>query len=875
MSDRVTAESLLAHAGWVRSLARTLVSDEHRAEDVVQQTWLLALQKPPRHAGNLRGWLGQVARNAARAMGRQDSRRARREAKGAAEEASFHVESPEAIVHRASLQRTVVDAVLSLGEPYRSTILYRYFSELDPSRIAEMQDVPVETVRTRLKRAQQMLRVRLGHDFEDPSGKLLALLPLIQPASPGGATPMAQAGAASSATVPGFFLGALLMSPKILVTSFVLIVAAATVIGIQLWPDDIQADSTAIEPGRTSEVAELDPVGSESRAVPSDDVPESEVEAEEVDQSPPDEPRVPSTAVPAGCVLRGTVTSPAGEPASEAKVLLALPDAIHSLKVKQQVLTSFETLLENRRADSETVFEAWTDEKGRYEIAGVPEGPRWNVVALHETLGVALAPGVSLSFEASPLELDLRLLGGVHLQGRVTDAVGTPLVGASLTVSGEDNESYSVCAHVLTDEDGRFRTQRLPYSQFIVSADAEGYFGDWEKVVVAEGVTEQTVEFLLEKAPLLEGPIVDLAGAPAHLQALLSDRALERRQQPRLQLFGSINSPDSEPSFLSSFHRSGRVRIEEDRFELPLDSEGTRYLSLWWDETCLGTGEIRSGHLEKLMIDPSRIPDEVLPGSLTLEVSDANSGALLSDVEVSLSRQGSDRFRRIQTAQRWTEGGHWSEQDLEPGHYRLAVRAEGFASAWRELDIEDGGHEAIELRLQVAAATIRARVLGANGDPRNGAVVYLLNPDGTSVLPPLESKTESNAHGELAFEGLASGDYLLVARDGDDESGLAPVSRALAARPSGETELRLERGVKIAIDVEVSGPYSCRITNERGVPLFDDSRDGTRRFGGPFETYLTPGRYTVEVESPGYRTARESFVAESGLLFPVRLSQRD
>jgi len=53
----VAAEDLLKHAAFVRAMARSLLLDPHAADDVVQETWLTALEAPPRHAENLRGWL--------------------------------------------------------------------------------------------------------------------------------------------------------------------------------------------------------------------------------------------------------------------------------------------------------------------------------------------------------------------------------------------------------------------------------------------------------------------------------------------------------------------------------------------------------------------------------------------------------------------------------------------------------------------------------------------------------------------------------------------------------------------------------------------------------------------------------------------------
>jgi DNA-directed RNA polymerase specialized sigma24 family protein len=40
-------ERLLAQSGWARRLARRLVQDQDQAEDVLQETWVAALERPP------------------------------------------------------------------------------------------------------------------------------------------------------------------------------------------------------------------------------------------------------------------------------------------------------------------------------------------------------------------------------------------------------------------------------------------------------------------------------------------------------------------------------------------------------------------------------------------------------------------------------------------------------------------------------------------------------------------------------------------------------------------------------------------------------------------------------------------------------------
>ena len=59
--------ALLAHTDWVRGLARSLVKwGDPGVEDVVQETWLKAMEHPPRAGENLRAWLSAVVRNVVR-----------------------------------------------------------------------------------------------------------------------------------------------------------------------------------------------------------------------------------------------------------------------------------------------------------------------------------------------------------------------------------------------------------------------------------------------------------------------------------------------------------------------------------------------------------------------------------------------------------------------------------------------------------------------------------------------------------------------------------------------------------------------------------------------------------------------------------------
>lgn len=172
-------ENLLRHQDWVRALARSLVADPSRAEDVAQQTMLEAITSAPRDLQRPKGWLAQVARNAARAFARSDRRRQLREHKVA--KSDVVLADPADAVHRAAAHRSLVDAVFELPEPYHTVVLLRYFEDLEPRQIAGQLDRSVSTVRTQLQRGLTMMRDKLDRQFGDRGAWHAAVLPVFAP----------------------------------------------------------------------------------------------------------------------------------------------------------------------------------------------------------------------------------------------------------------------------------------------------------------------------------------------------------------------------------------------------------------------------------------------------------------------------------------------------------------------------------------------------------------------------------------------------------------------------------------------------------------------------------------------------------------------
>ncbi len=173
----IETDALLAELDWVRSLARHIARDAHSAEDLAQDTMLVALRDDT-HAwsreepGALRRWLAAIARNLGRTRARSEQRRARREADAARPPS---VPATDALVERASTLREVVDALVGLREPYRTTLLLRFFEDCSQREIAERMQVPMSTVGSRIADGLALLRRKVGRRDRSFAGLLASM----------------------------------------------------------------------------------------------------------------------------------------------------------------------------------------------------------------------------------------------------------------------------------------------------------------------------------------------------------------------------------------------------------------------------------------------------------------------------------------------------------------------------------------------------------------------------------------------------------------------------------------------------------------------------------------------------------------------------
>jgi RNA polymerase sigma-70 factor (ECF subfamily) len=145
------------HHADVYRYARRLAGQDADAEDLVQQTFLLAQRKLSqlREPEKARSWLLAITRNC---FLKARLKRIPATATSMDLDVGQVAAGPEELpIDAAALQ----DAISELPEEFRVVVLMFYFEFLSYRQIAEELDVPVGTVMSRLSRAKRHLRKRL------------------------------------------------------------------------------------------------------------------------------------------------------------------------------------------------------------------------------------------------------------------------------------------------------------------------------------------------------------------------------------------------------------------------------------------------------------------------------------------------------------------------------------------------------------------------------------------------------------------------------------------------------------------------------------------------------------------------------------------
>ena len=533
-------EELLAHTDWLTQLARALVGDA-AADDVVQETLVVALAKPPTRGGPLRPWLGGVARNVARMATRGRVRREKREHTVAGEPVP-DVPTPEELVARVELQHRVAKLVLELPEPLRGTLLLRYVEGLDASEIARAQGIPAGTVRSRIKDGLDRVRASLDAEHGGDRRRWVAVL----------APPLAAVPGGTAALVGGLLVKTSLKIALGIVIAAVLLLASRLA-GLWGGGDGEAARSPAAVVAKP--VSAPTPVSGEARApapstraLPSfhDDDPEGTLRLEgqvidereapvagarvAIDTNPP---RVVETEADGAFVFTGLsprdyqLEAAAGE-LYAGPARLRLTDDAEPVTLRMRRGGSVEVTVTEREGGaavqgavvelrSTLVWSATTDASGVARLRGV--GAVWAPLAARADGFAPAAMMISTAGAADVTErVAIRLSRGPALAGRVVDETGAPVAGARV-VPAPASEPLPVVDPrrdgVVTRADGRFTIPAVAPGTWRLTATHRDHAPTTtDPIAVAGERVRDDVEIVLARGAVVRGVVKERSGQP-------------------------------------------------------------------------------------------------------------------------------------------------------------------------------------------------------------------------------------------------------------------------------------------------------------------------------------------------------------------------
>jgi len=477
-------EEMLAHSGFVKSLSRSLVHDENTAEDVAQNTLLAAIQHPPSDNKQIRPWFARVVRNFVRILYRSEGRRKKYENDALIPEKTL---SPADIAIREETLQKMTQSVFDLDEPYRTTILYRYYDGLSINDIALRMKSPSGTVKARLKRGLKMLRTRLDRCCRDHEKSWMLTLAPLAGTKLGVSTATAATGSLS------LFSGAVLMSAKVKACIASLLIASAF---LAVWT----ATSTNFNDADVISQDMLMRAGDDNVKT-EDTVDQMPVAVENIEMSPDTAP-IKLAVSSNGIFISGKVTDcKTGEP------------------VKR-----FHFRLKEDSAQSPLISKTVYNGEGCFSFLvtfKVDKESRYNLKIISSCFRPKLLPGLYISKDEGLTNLQIELDPGYFVSGRVVyEESNEPAPGAIIVTQGYPGLGYyefpfpktEQCLNTETDQNGCFTLKGLNGKEQSVVALHPGYAPSWLKV---DPKSANKITLRLNHGFSLFGTAYDNKGRPA------------------------------------------------------------------------------------------------------------------------------------------------------------------------------------------------------------------------------------------------------------------------------------------------------------------------------------------------------------------------
>jgi RNA polymerase sigma factor (sigma-70 family) len=849
--DPASAERLLADARWLRSLARSLAG-ESGADDLVSETWLSAVRRPPRFWENLRPWLRTVARNLWLRERQREAQRREREARAARSDSQ---PSTADLVARATLRRSVVEAVLDLPEPYRSTILLRFFEELPPREVARRLGVPVATVRTRISRALLRLRQRLDREQGGSAAWIAMLVP-------------------AKSLLGAFGLtGAIVMATKTKVAG----VAVAVLLGALGWWQWSRLSARA-EASAPNEAPTAQAGAPESR-------PASPPAAAAIAASRAIRPQRYSEPGEKGFAITGIVVDDRNDQPVEgvaAKIMAWTPKP--------------ESVATDATTDREGKFAVPVHQKNQMRGVTFYSPEHAPLVLDHLENDVRGAHGDVLDVGT------IRLLRGARVSGRVVSAeTKEPVPDAQLFVSPR---GYPVTQPLLAEArpvgrsgaDGTFTlTERVPPPpprwdrEAILTAVTPDGIGWTFLAIVKDRETLDGIEVAIARGATMRVTVVDEADKPVEGARVAAAPRFAPLGPP--QSFGAdyaggwLQDPAIREHFAQETRSDGTVAFRG----LPIGRPDERFSQYYSSPTgysisVLHEDFVRSDPLS-IEVDPAaEVAARVKLGRKT-RCTVRGRVTSESGVPVEGARVGPTRTLEFVTTDR--DGNYRLEgRDTAHGWGGLDFKADGYAKVWRRVELRKGGEDVVVDVVLPKSAPIAGRVIDQDGRPVSGAYVDLLDgrtdPERRQLRP--DGGGDLDSAGRFVFSDATAGAWKLRVYGEPHDEWVAPRDRIVQGGDQNvEVVLRVRPKGRAGLDAEIVDagtaapldPAEARLMMTPTAVFSGDSvaTAGTQLSSGRVKAdKLRPGKWSLFVRlADGRRVTREFVVKPDDISVRLRV----
>lgn len=780
---------LLERMDRIRSLARTLVRDAATADDLVQEALVVALAADgPGAAPKTEGWMRVVMGNLLRDRRRSERSRTHREGRVARTETS--IASTEAVVSSAERQRDLVEAVLELEDPYRETLLLRYFEDCPPREIASRTGRPVETVRKHLQRGQEQLRNKLEGRYGDRGRWAVALLPVT-----GDGVLRGLGGGVGSSLATVKIVGALAA------------VGIVGLLGTQVpeWLSfTLEEPATEVQAPLDLRSAAVEDSQSLDATLAAD---REEVSIADTSEEHPGEPH--GTAV--------EEAAPEGPPLESRDILLTGLDG--QPLAGRAIVWDFAlgSWMEDRWESEGRPIEASTDAAGRATLL-LPPHPDLQRNPWRVDGASMLAVGVRQEKELGAWRVVLA--PAVRVAGRVQDPDGAPVPGAlvravasleavtdfSLPTSGFSSRMPSA----ITDEAGAFAFPWLPTDPaFVLEVETEEHLGsrqptpgfDTDNLVLGTGRHR-------EQVLSLSGVVLEASGGPAagvsvnygHEEATTDSTGKFTIQVPY----------DPTDSWITARAEDGRFALAESPVESNEASIGGPDALL--DDAVTLRLPAESLELRVRLLDAGGEPVE---GCKVTPFNGTRRGSSTSYLE-------RDEFKRHTTD---AEGRYTLDHALDRPYVLRFVHPETMLVVDSEPLLPGEGEHTVQVPSDAFVAELRGRVLDHYGSPVADAEVSLVAnlDDPASGIWGFTSglAVRTDADGSFLIEDAPwrSLEVRVDPRPGSG-SGSGKVKKELGPLPPvGSLDLRLELDCEVALVVDRQDVIACLFLDDEGKKL--------------------------------------------------------